>query len=102
MIELSPKFLIIAGIVFLVIFITKAIKNEKELNNYKKKEREERQQYYRHKEYKAKDSSFYLMNDKQKLEYTYDNLPPREKKKVLEYAESLQRIIENEKYEPKK
>lgn len=105
-IDITTGILIIVGILIVIALLVKAGQNEIELKRYKEQEKQreikQRAIYYRNMNYKAKDSSFYLMTPKQKLEYTYDSLPEKERQKVLEYAESLKKRIENEKYETKK
>lgn len=100
-IELSPTILIILVVVILIVVIVRAAKNEQELKIYKQIEKQQREIYYRNRNFEAKRSDFYLMTDKQKLEYTYENLPEKERKKVLTYAESLKRAIDNQKYNDK-
>lgn len=100
--EISPGIIIFIAVIILVIVIIKADKTEKELRAYKYKEMQEREIYYKNRNYKAKDSSFYLMTPKQKLEYTYDRLPEKEQEKVRVYAENLLKQIENQKYETKR
>lgn len=102
----SPFIILGLPVAFLVLgiyLIVAANKEESnELKRYKQQEQQQREIYYRNRDYKAKDSRFYLMTPKEKLEYTYESLPERERQKVLDYAESLLRQIENQKYEPKK
>lgn len=100
--EISPGIVIFIVIIILIVIIIKADKTEKELKAYKNREMQERAALYPNRNYKAKNSEFYLMTPKQKLEYTYDRLPEKEQQKVLDYAESLMKMIENQKYEPKK
>lgn len=101
-IDITAGILIIVGILIVIALCVKAGQNEIELKRYKEqeKQRELRQQeiYYRNRDYKAKDSRFYLMTPKEKLEYTYDSLPEKEQEKVLTYAENLLKQIENQKY----
>lgn len=95
--------LISFGFVLLGIFlIVSASKEEsEELKRYRAQEQREREALYPNRNYKAKNSSFYLMTPKEKLEYAYDRLPEKEQEKVQRYAESLLREIENQKYNQK-
>ena len=95
--------LISFGFVMLGIFlIVSASKDEsEELKRYRAQEQREREALYPNRNYKAKNSAFYLMTPKQKLEYAYDRLPEKEQEKVQRYAESLLREIENQKYNQK-
>lgn len=99
--EISPSILIIIGIIIIIIILVKANKTEKELRKYKIIEQQQQAALYPNRNYKAKNSAFYLMTPKQKLEYTYDRLPEKEQEKVQRYAESLLREIENQKYNQK-
>lgn len=93
-----PIGLIILGICLIV----SANKEEsEELKRYRAQEQREREALYPNRNYKAKNSAFYLMTPKQKLEYAYDRLPEKEQEKVQRYAESLLREIENQKYNQK-
>lgn len=93
-----PIGLIILGICLIV----SANKEEsEELKRYRQQEQQQREALYPNRNYKAKNSSFYLMTPKQKLEYAYDRLPEKEQEKVQRYAESLLREIENQKYNQK-
>lgn len=95
---LLPIGLIILGICLIV----SANKDEsEELKRYRQQEQQQREALYPNRNYKAKNSSFYLMTPKQKLEYAYDRLPEKEQEKVQRYAESLLREIENQKYNQK-
>lgn len=103
--EINTMILIIPfGFIILGIYlIVSASKDEsEELKRYRQQEQQQRAALYPNRNYKAKNSEFYLMTPKQKLEYTYDRLPEKEQQKVLDYAESLMKMIENQKYEPKK
>lgn len=94
-----PIGLLILGICLIV----SANKDEsEELKRYRAQEQREREALYPNRNYKAKNSAFYLMTPKQKLEYAYDRLPEKEQEKVQRYAESLLRQIENQKYENEK
>ena len=99
--EISPSILIIIGIIIIIIILVKANKTEKELRKYKIMEQQQRAALYPNRNYKAKNSAFYLMTPKQKLEYAYDRLPEKEQEKVQRYAETLLREIENQKYNQK-
>lgn len=94
--------IIIVPIAFLILgiclIISESNKDAEELKRYRQMEQQQREIYYRNRNYKAKNSAFYLMTPKQKLEYAYDRLPEKEQEKVLTYAESLLRQIENQKY----
>ena len=93
-----PIGLIILGICLIV----SANKEEsEELKRYRAQEQREREALYPNRNYKAKNSAFYLMTPKQKLEYAYDRLPEKEQEKVQRYAETLLREIENQKYNQK-
>lgn len=93
-----PIGLIILGICLIV----SANKDEsEELKRYRAQEQREREALYPNRNYKAKNSAFYLMTPKQKLEYAYDRLPEKEQEKVQRYAETLLREIENQKYNQK-
>lgn len=99
--EISPIILIIVGIIVITVILVKANNTEKELRRYKMMEQQQREALYPNRNYKAKNSAFYLMTPKQKLEYAYDRLPEKEQEKVQRYAESLLREIENQKYNQK-
>ena len=93
-----PIGLLILGICLIV----SANKEESsELKRYRQQEKREREALYPNRNYKAKNSAFYLMTPKQKLEYAYDRLPEKEQEKVQRYAETLLREIENQKYNQK-
>lgn len=101
-----PTTLLLLPIAFLILgiyLITSSNKAERnELKRYRQQEQQQREIYYPNRNYKAKNSSFYLMTPKQKLEYTYDRLPEKEQEKVRVYAENLLKQIENQKYEQKR
>lgn len=96
-------FLLPIGLIILGIYlIVSASKEEsEELKRYRAQEQREREALYPNRNYKAKNSSFYLMTPKEKLEYAYDRLPEKEQEKVQRYAETLLREIENQKYNQK-
>lgn len=92
----------IALLVFGICLIVSSCKEEsEELKRYRAQEQREREALYPNRNYKAKNSSFYLMTPKEKLEYAYDRLPEKEQEKVQRYAETLLREIENQKYNQK-
>lgn len=98
---LLPFCFILLGI-YLIVAGSKDKEESNELKQLRQMEQQQREALYPNRNYKAKNSAFYLMTPKEKLEYTYDSLPEKERQKVLDYAESLLRQIENQKYEPKK
>ena len=93
-----PIGLIILGV---CLFVSANKDESEELKRYRQQEQREREALYPNRNYKAKNSAFYLMTPKQKLEYAYDRLPEKEQEKVQRYAETLLREIENQKYNQK-
>ena len=95
-------FLPIGLLILGICLIVSSCKDEsEELKRYRQQEQREREALYPNRNYKAKNSAFYLMTPKQKLEYAYDRLPEKEQEKVQRYAETLLREIENQKYNQK-
>ena len=97
---LLPFCFILLGI-YLIVAGSKDKEESNELKRLRQLEQQQREQLYPNRNYKAKNSAFYLMTPKQKLEYAYDRLPEKEQEKVQRYAETLLREIENQKYNQK-
>lgn len=97
---LLPFCFILLGI-YLIVTGSRNKEESNELKRLRQLEQQQREALYPNRNYKAKNSAFYLMTPKQKLEYAYDRLPEKEQEKVQRYAESLLREIENQKYNQK-
>lgn len=97
---LLPFCFILLGI-YLIVAGSRNKEESNELKRLRQLEQQQREALYPNRNYKAKNSAFYLMTPKQKLEYAYDRLPEKEQEKVQRYAESLLREIENQKYNQK-
>lgn len=97
---LLPFCFILLGI-YLIVAGSRNKEESNELKRLRQLEQQQREALYPNRNYKAKNSAFYLMTPKQKLEYAYDRLPEKEQEKVQRYAESLLREIENQKYTQK-
>lgn len=99
MVELNfERIFIIITIIGLVIIISKAIQNEKELKKLKYEKEKEKEKYYRYKGYKAETSDYYLMSDREKLLYLYDGLEPKNQNKVLSYIYKTAKDQERERF----
>ena len=97
---LLPFCFILLGI-YLIVTGSRNKEESNELKRLRQLEQQQLEALYPNRNYKAKNSAFYLMTPKQKLEYAYDRLPEKEQEKVQRYAETLLREIENQKYNQK-
>lgn len=97
----NQRIIIIAIIVIFALLIGKIIDDKKQMNNIKKAQEEIQKQLYPNHNYKCKDYEHYLMSDKEKINYVFDNLQAEDKQKLIRYGENLYKAKEAQKYSRK-
>ena len=78
---------IILAILLLCILIF--IFNYQKLKNQNEENKKYKNEFYKNKDFKCKTIDYYLMDDKSKLNYFYNELEPNNQNKLIRYAEIL-------------
>lgn len=91
-----PVFTIIIGII-LIVMSNKTI-SDKDYKEYKVYKEQRERIYYDHKDYECKRYDEYLMSPQERLNKIYSELPSTEQQKIVQYAESVYKRHESERY----
>lgn len=89
-------FVIVGGaIAFLII---KSVDDSRRIKQYEEERKKQREIYYNHRNYECKRYDEYLMSPQERLNKIYSELPTKEQQKIVQYAESVYKRQESERY----